>query len=140
MTRRLLYWFFTLLLVTWLVSGGIFDSIHAPAAIAILRKLGYPEYLSGILGACKLLAVPALLHPRSRLLREWAYAGVTFDTLGAFLSHVIVKDAAGATVAPVIMLAFAAASYLLRPVEYRLQGAETRFGNRAIADTSPHFE
>jgi hypothetical protein len=131
MLKNILYWLFTLLLVAWLLVGGIFDSIHAPGAIAILRKLGYPDYLGSILGVCKLLAVPALLYPRTRLLREWAYAGVTFDALGAFFSHLAVKDGTGATIAPLIMLAFAAGSYLLRPAQYRLRCVETASGKVA---------
>lgn len=120
MLKRILYWLFTALLAAWLLAGGIFDSTHAPAALAILHRLGYPDYLCTILGPCKLLAIPALLYPRARFLREWAYAGITFDALGAFYSHLAVKDSVGDTVAPLIMLVFAAGSYLLRPEEYRL--------------------
>jgi len=102
--KRISYWLFTALLAAWLLAGGIFDVFHLPAANAILQALGYPAYLATILGVCKLLAVPALLYPRTRFLREWAYAGITFDT----------------TIAPLIMLSFATVSYMLRPAAYRL--------------------
>jgi len=118
--RRILYWVFTGLLAAWLLAGGIFDLKHAPGALAILRTLGYPAYLGFILGVAKLLAIAALLYPRAHLLREWAYAGVTFDALGAFFSHVAVSDTPSATMAPVIFLAFAVASYVCRPSAYRL--------------------
>lgn len=121
--RHILYWLFTALLAAWLLAGGIFDSIHAPAAIGILRTLGYPPYVCSILGAGKLLAVCALLHPRTRLLREWAYAGVTFNMLGAFASHLAVHDTIQATVPPLLLLALAVGSYLLRPAAYRLHAA-----------------
>ena len=121
MLKKTLYWIFTLLLSAWLLAGGLFDSTHAAAAIAIMHKLGYPDYLCTFLGVCKLLAVPALLYPRARFLREWAYAGVTFDALGAAFSHLAVKDSVLEIATPLIMLAFAGASYLLRPVAYRLQ-------------------
>jgi|SRR5579872_1828734 len=111
MLRRASYWFFTALLLLWLLIGGAFDVTRAPSAAAILRTLEYPAYLLTMLGVCKLLAVPALLYPRAGVLREWAYAGVTFDGLGATYSHFAVHDAAGATIAPVVFLAFAAASY-----------------------------
>ena len=71
MLKRIFYWVLTALLAAWLVTGGIFDSTHAPAAMALLHKLGYPDYLASFLGVCKLLAVPALLYPPARLLREW---------------------------------------------------------------------
>jgi len=131
MLKRILYWLFTILLILWLLAGGIFDSTHALGAIAILQRLGYPDYLGAILGVCKLLAIPALLYQRARLLREWAYAGVTFDALGAFFSHLAVKDAAGATVLPLIFLAFAVGSYLLRPAQYRLRGSGAGSGTIA---------
>ena len=121
--KQISYWLFTTLLAAWLLAGGIFDVFHLPAANAILQALGYPAYLATILGVCKLLAVPALLYPRTRFLREWAYAGVTFDTLGAFASHLAMKHSIGATIAPLIMLSFAIVSYMLRPATYRLHPA-----------------
>jgi hypothetical protein len=121
MTRKVFYWVFTGMLAAWLLVGGVFDISHNPAAIAILNTLGYPAYVATILGICKLLAVPALLYPRARFLREWAYAGVTFDALGAFISHLAVSDGIGATAAPLILLAVAACSYLLLPANYRLR-------------------
>ena len=136
MLKRVFYWLFTALLAAWLLAGGIFDSIHAPGALAILHKLGYPDYLCSILGVCKLLALPALLYPRARFLREWAYAGITFDALGAFFSHLAVKDDAGATILPLILLAFAIGSYLLRPAGYRLR-SEGTVSPRAAEATSP---
>ena len=119
MTRRVLYWFFTILLALWLLAGGSFDVVRASGAVAILRVLGYPAYLCTILGVAKLLAVPALLQRRAKVLCEWAYAGVTFDGLGAFFSHVAVHDGAVATIAPLVFLAFAAISYSLRPAALR---------------------
>ena len=120
MFKRISYWLFTALLTAWLLAGGIFDVFHLPAANAILQALGYPEYLATILGVCKLFAVAALLYPRTRFIREWAYAGITFDALGAFASHLAMKHSIGTTIAPLIMLSFAAISYWLRPAAYRL--------------------
>lgn len=125
MLNRILYWLFTILLVLWLLAGGVLDLTHSRAALTILGRLAYPEYLANILGPCKLLAILALLYPRSRFLREWAYAGVTIDALGAFFSHLAVKDGVGAAIAPLIFLALAAGSYMLRPSEYRLTKLRT---------------
>lgn len=121
MAKQILYWSFTGLLVAWLVAGGLFDVLHAKAAVELLATLGYPAYVCTILGPCKLLAVAALLYPRTRLLREWAYAGITFDALGAFISHLEVKDGFASMAAPLVMLSFAAGSYLLRPAKFRMR-------------------
>jgi hypothetical protein len=85
-----------------------------------MRTLRYPDYLLLILGPCKVLAALALLHPRTRLLREWAYAGITINALGAFASHCAVRDDLSSTIAPLVMQALAAGSYLLRPDALRL--------------------
>lgn len=119
MLQRTSYWIFTALAVLWLLAGGIFDMLHEPGAVAILHTLGYPAYVCTILGPAKLLAVCAILYPRTRLLREWAYAGVTFNMIGAFCSHIAVRDAIAATLAPVVLLALVIGSYLLRPVVLR---------------------
>lgn len=123
MVRRVLYWIFTALVAAELLFGGILDVLHKPAALNILHTLGYPAYLCTILGPAKLLAVCALLYPRTRLLREWAYAGVTFNMLGAFCSHIAAHDTVPATVAPLILLSLAIGSYLLRPAACRLRSA-----------------
>jgi hypothetical protein len=119
MRERILYWTFTGLLAAWLLAGGTFDITHAKGAVAILAGLGYPEYLSTILGAAKLLAVLALMHPRTQRLREWAYAGITFDGMGALFSHIAMKDPAVPTLAPLVFLAITLGSYLLRPARYK---------------------
>lgn len=124
MLKRAAYWVSSGLLALWLIAGCFFDLTRSPGALAILRTLSYPAYLCSILGVAKGLAVLALLYPRTRLLREWAYAGIAFDGLGAFLSHLAVKDPMGATAAPAIFLGLALASYLLRPAEYRLRSRD----------------
>ena len=86
-----------------------------------ISALGYPEYLMTILGTAKILGVIALLVPGMPLLKEWAYAGFTFDMLGASASHAFVGDSFGETVTPLVVLTIAIASYVLRPASRCLQ-------------------
>lgn len=137
MLKRLFYWISTALLVLWLIAGCFFDLTRAPGALAILRTLGYPAYLCSILVAAKGLAVLALLYPRTRLLREWAYAGIAFDGLGALLSHLAVRDSVGATAAPAIFLGLALASYLLRPAEYRMRSQPAPLPAGVLQESAP---
>lgn len=120
MKKHVVYWVLTACLATWLLLGGVTDIAGIPAVHEIMLTLHYPDYMLLILGPCKLLAVLALLYPKTRLLREWAYAGVTFDALGAFASHCAVHDTLPHSVAPLIMLAIAACSYAQRPDYMRL--------------------
>ena len=86
-----------------------------------MANLGDPMYLMTILGVAKILGVIALLAPRLPLLKEWAYAGFTFDMLGAAASHAFVGDSPAEIVTPLVVLAIAIASYCLRPPKRKLR-------------------
>jgi DoxX-like family len=120
MARRYAYWICTCLLALWLTPSGVLDMMLVPGVVKILGHLGYPAYLGPVLGVAKLLAIAAILYPRTRILREWAYAGITIDLLGAFVSHSAVHDPMGTRITPLVVLALAAGSYLLRPERFRL--------------------
>ncbi|MGO4883613.1 MAG: DoxX family protein [Bryobacteraceae bacterium] len=127
------YWILTGLLAAWLTLGGILDILRVAATREIMATVHYPDYLLLILGPAKLLAVLALLYPRTRLLREWAYAGVAIDGIGAFLSHCAVHDTVSNIAAPLVFLALAAASYLVRPAALRPASTEEPAQNGASA-------
>jgi hypothetical protein len=123
MTKHIWYWIFTILMALWLTPSGMVDVLGASFAVKILAHLAYPAYMSYILGAAKLLAMAAIFYPGTRLLREWAYAGLTFELIGAFISHLCSHDPVTTALAPVLVLGFVAGSYLLRPEKYRLRAA-----------------
>ena len=100
--------------------GGTSHLLRTDAMAEGIATLGYPAYLMTILGVAKLLGVAALLVPGKPLLKEWAYAGFTFNLLGATASHAFAGDPLSETVRPAILLLVGAASYLLRPAARRL--------------------
>ena len=85
-----------------------------------IASLGYPEYLMTILGTAKLLGVIALLIPGFPKLKEWAYAGFTFDLVGASVSHGFSGHSTKEILIPIVLLVVASGSYLLRPDDRRL--------------------
>jgi hypothetical protein len=120
MNKRLIgYWLATGLFCLVMTAGGTMNLLRADVQKQAMATLGYPEYLMTILGTAKLLGVIALIIPGSPILKEWAYAGFTFDMLGAAASHAFVSDPIGETLAPIIVLAIAIVSYLLRPESRR---------------------
>ena len=93
---------------------------HAEQVAGGMRNLGYPPYMMTILGTAKLLGVIALLIPGHPLLKEWAYAGFTFNLLGATASHLFAGDPISEALPPFILLCVGATSYTLRPASRRL--------------------
>ena len=105
------YWILTGLLAAFMLLASIPDVLQVPPAVAIFGHLGYPTYLLPFLGIAKGLGVLAVLIPGFPRLKEWAYAGLTFDLIGALYSHVSVADPPSAWLLPVLGLLLATGSY-----------------------------
>lgn len=76
----------TILLALNFLFGSVTALLGVPASTEVFARLGYPGYFGSYLAVWQLLAVVALLIPGPRVLREWAYAGLAFDTLAALYS------------------------------------------------------
>jgi len=106
-----IYWATTGLLALAMVGAGIQELRHAPELVQGATHLGYPEYLLTILGVAKLLGAPVLVAPQFRVLKEWAYAGFTFDFGGALISHLTVGDPVEVVAPSAVCLSLLAVSY-----------------------------
>ena len=54
--------------------------------------LHYPSYLVYPLAVAKILGIIAVLSNKSKLLKEWAYAGFFFDAVLAATAHISAGD------------------------------------------------
>src|SRR3954471_2975960 len=108
------YWVTTGLLV-FCMTGGIFELMGLRPTIDGIMRLGYPSYIIPALGLGKVLAILAILWPGFPRLKEWAYAGILFNMLGAIVSHVACADGAWITAVTVAIAAITLASWALRP-------------------------
>jgi hypothetical protein len=108
---RVFYWIVTGLMAAFITMSAIPDVLRIPEAAKIFKHLGYPEYLLLFIGIAKLLAVVAILAPGFHKLKEWAYAGLIFDLIGALYSHISVGDPASAWFFALLGLVLVAASY-----------------------------
>jgi uncharacterized membrane protein YphA (DoxX/SURF4 family) len=122
-TRVIGYWVTTALTAFAFAMGGFMDLMHGPDVLAGMAHLGYPVYFATILGLWKLAGAATVLAPRFPRLKEWAYAGMFFDLTGASFSHAASGDGAGKIMTPLVVLAFVAASWALRPATRRLASA-----------------
>jgi hypothetical protein len=114
------FWASTVLVCVAFVGSGIANLVHAPHIAADMARLGYPAYFSMILGAWKVLGAIAIVAPRLRLVKEWAYAGMMFDLSGAAISRGVSGDGTAGVVPPVIVAVLVVASWALRPEDRAL--------------------
>jgi hypothetical protein len=109
------YWVFNGLFVAFMALGAVPDVISIPEAVELFDRLGYPRYLLPFVGIAKLFGAAAVLLPVPSTIKEWAYAGLTFDLVGALYSHLVVGDPAWwGPVVPLVLLIPAYALYRKR--------------------------
>lgn len=113
------YWV-TTAIVVFCMTGGVFELLALRPTVEGITRLGYPAYIIPALGLGKILAVLAILWPGVPRLKEWAYAGLFFNMLGAIVSHVARADGAWILVVTVAIAATTLASWALRPDSRRL--------------------
>jgi DoxX-like family len=132
---RAVYWTITGLMASFMFMASIPDVLHAAQAVEIFRHLGYPSYLLRFLGTAKCLGVIAILAPGLPRLKEWAFAGLIFDLLGALYSHISVGDPASVWLFPVLGLTLVTGAYLTNHQATRL----SRSGRRVDVRTEPRL-
>lgn len=93
---NVLYWIFNGLFAAMMLMSAIPDIMMDPVAVQGMHEgLGYPLYFVPFIGVAKVLGSIAILVPGFNRIREWAYAGLFFDLIGATFSII----AAGGTIA-----------------------------------------
>jgi uncharacterized membrane protein YphA (DoxX/SURF4 family) len=121
--KTIAYWVTTALTALVFLGGGVADVLQPADLVKGMTDLGYPTYVTTILGVWKILGGFAVLAPRLPRLKEWAYAGMIFDLIGASASHAAVGDPAGKVATPLIILGIVMASWVLRPESRTLRDA-----------------
>lgn len=83
---KIIYWVLTILFAGAMAFSGYPDVVMDPAAVAGIMSLGYPLYFIPFIGVAKILGAIAIITPGHSRLKEWAYAGLSFDLIGAMYS------------------------------------------------------
>ena len=91
-TSSILYWVFTILFAGLMIFSAIPNIMLDKNTMEIFVKgLGYPAYFIQLLGIGKLLGSIAILIPGlNKTVKEWAYAGLFYDLVGAVYSGIAV--------------------------------------------------
>jgi hypothetical protein len=110
---RIFYWITTGLLLLMMAFSSISSLASREQSVAFFNTINLPSYLISFLSVAKLLGVIAILVPGYPRLKEWAYAGLSFDLIGAVYCNYAVGKPAGEWAPILIFVALAFASYFL---------------------------
>lgn len=112
--NKIIYWIATLLILLWEGVMPLITMLFAPEYVnAGTKPLGYPDYFAYTLILCKILGVIAISIPATPgKLREWAYAGLTFNLIFAFISHACVDKNMAYMLMPLVVLGILGVSYV----------------------------
>jgi hypothetical protein len=112
--NKIIFWVATVILILWEGVMPLSTILFAPEYVnAGTKPLGYPDYFAYALIICKVLGVLAISYPKTPgKLREWAYAGLTFSLIFAFISHACVDKNIGYMLMPLVVLGILAVSYV----------------------------
>jgi hypothetical protein len=119
MGRTIAYWGSTALVALALL-GSLSYLTGSEQVVSGFTRAGYPQHLRIVLGIAKPAAAIVLLVPGITLLKEWAYAGVTFALVMAFISARAAGEPVQVWILPPILLTLLVLSYLTRPSSRRL--------------------
>ena len=110
---KMLYWTCTILFAAFMAMSAIPDVLSMPIAVKGMHEgLGYPLYFIPFIGVAKLLGTVAILVPGYPRLKEWAYAGLSFDLAGATYSIIASGQPASGWAFMIVPIALAVSSYV----------------------------
>ncbi len=119
--KNIIYWVATGLLSIGMLASGIQQALRTKAMVDLIIPLGYPTYFLTLIGIWKILGVIAILMPKFKLVKEWAYAGFFFIMTGALFSHLAmgnygIKEIIG----PIMQAIFIILSWYFRPLNRKI--------------------
>jgi hypothetical protein len=110
---KILYWVFTGPIAAFMLFSGIQNAMVTKASVDLLSTmLHYPVYIIAFLGVAKILGVIGILIPGYPRIKEWAYAGLCFDLIGALYSGISIGEPFSGWVFMLLFIAVLMLSYV----------------------------
>ena len=112
--HKIVFWTATIIIALMEAVMPIGTWIFAPEYMTFGTKaLGYPDYFAYSLVIAKVLGVIAITYPKiPAKMKEWAYAGLSFTLIFAFISHSFVDKNIGNMIMPLVFLGILSISYI----------------------------
>lgn len=110
---RIFYWITTGLFLLLMLFSSISSLASPDKSEAFFKTLNMPFYLISFLSIAKLLGVIAILVPGYPRIKEWAYAGLIFDLIGAMYCNYASGKMTGEWLPIIFFIALGFVSYFL---------------------------
>ncbi|MBL0049926.1 MAG: DoxX family protein [Bacteroidetes bacterium] len=108
-----IYWIFTGLFGALMLFTAVPDILKSAEAVTFMTEhLGYPLYFVAFIGWAKVLGVLALFIPGYPRIKEWAYAGLAFDLVGAIFSILSVESFSASMLFILVPVVLGTVSYI----------------------------
>ena len=91
-STKIIYWIFTILLAALMLLSAFSSLKETSEGDAMMKHLGFFYGILKLLSIAKILGVITILIPGFPRLKEWAYAGFTFDLIGAIYAGLYAGD------------------------------------------------
>lgn len=116
---KIIYWTTTILFAGFMTFSAIPDILVVEEAKEFMTThLGYPVYFIPFIGVAKLLGSIAILVPQFKTIKEWAYAGLFYDLIGAVYSGIMTDGFQPGMFMMVPIFAIAITSYIFNRKYY----------------------
>lgn len=118
----IVYWVLLIILSTSLLFSAVPSVLKLPYAVEHFTKvLGYPEYFLFFIGIAKIIGLIALFIPGYPRIKEWVFAGLSYDLIGAFYSSLSIGYSLAQAIPIILNLVFLAGLYALYRKKTNLQ-------------------
>jgi len=111
-TTKITYWTATIIIF---LLDGLMPALTSNTELAKqgISHLGYPDYFRVLLTVFKIIGAILLIVPAVKgRIKEWAYAGFSFNFVSAAVSHWVVDGFDGQVIFPIVAFAILAVSYV----------------------------
>jgi hypothetical protein len=117
-STKTIYWISTGLFAAFMIFSAVPDIIMMDDAVKFMTHLGYPKYFIPFIGYAKILGSIAILIPGFKKIKEWAYAGLVFDLLGAVYSNISTDGFQAGMLVILVIFAVVITSYIFNQKVY----------------------
>ncbi len=118
---KIIFWIFTVLLILMMLFSAYGAFFPTPEGETMMKQIGYPYSVLKLLAVLKVLGSIALVVPGFPRLKEWAYAGFTFDLIGAAFAFLAI----GASITDVWFMALGLLFLFISYFSYHKLNAKT---------------